>query len=600
MDREKNREATHSLTPDDRGITRRRFLGVLGAALAASCKPKRQPSVQPRVQHPHVAPAVQPTRNEDIPNTFQPAPGNERETMRYNDWPQSTLNPIERAEAEGRVREFIERLNRLDSEILRQFGIRSGIGDTRHYSMNELPPDPRFNPVRDIHDTLENLSMSEQARVRAMVSSSDVLASFERVSADIFSLKDTDSFWRVLTVFAKGNCEGRAFAAVAQYERAHSIKMVMPRDDFYYSARLKDYVPTGSNIYSQDIDPRNIPGRSTLFDNAQLDSLNAHPGWAGRRRQQQFRELAGNGAIVQLAKDADFTLAEYFSLIKAIIHNRELAPANVRENDSVIAQRLVTANRDFAETSLLDHETNAVIVFHGSDHEHWGDSVTIPGNHLGRSDDSWDKIAAAAGVSRSKVHRFGANPERRGPNPLPALYRAMSHSRGKTFVAFDTHGDSDYLQVDDRTPDMKLTPADLARSLLDRVRATQDPETLGQMTLCMEACYTYDFTHNLLQEMQSQWTADAASICTFANLTLPTIIIPVQEGSYAAHNFKAFRVLLKQLVGIRRDRGIKGERILKNVQPIGYREHDFTIFTSGTGKVTEIAQRDRSDDARLA
>lgn len=599
MDRERSSENNHSAEPDDRGITRRRFLGLLGATIVASCKQKQKASTQAQLPTRNT-PSVPAERTDDMPNTFQPAPLTEREHMRYADWQAANLTPSERREAERRVREFSGRLQALDAAIMQRWGIQRGLGDQRHYSIHELPPDPRFNPIRDIHDSLENLSLADQAQVRQMIAASGIFTAFQAISTDIFNLKDSDGFDQALQTFAKGNCEGIVLAAAANYARDHHRKMILSRDRFYYSARVKDYLPTGDDIYGQDIDPRNAPGMSEMFDQSKLTSLRDHPGWAGARRQRQFRELAANSAIAQLAKEADFTLAEYFSLIKATIHQQELNGRENSETDLAIASRLVTANREFAQKTLLDSQTNTVIVFHGSDHENWGGELRIPGHHIGRNDDSWSRIAVAAGVARGKIHRFGSDPERRGPSPLPGLYRAISRSHGKTFIAFDSHGLPEYLQVDDRAPEMKITPVDLARAFLDRVRATRDPSTLEQVTFFMEACYTYDFAHNVIQEMQRQWQSEQTPLCTFETLKLPTIIVPVQEGSYAAHNFKAFRVLTKQLVGIRSDGSIKGERILKNVQPISYREHDLTIFTSGSGKVTEIAQRGRSDNVRVA
>ncbi len=601
MERERNQEGDQVSDLSERGVTRRRFLGVLGAALVASCKPKKHPAApsnqRPRPQIATPAPIVQPA---EIPNTFQPAPAIERPYLRYGDWQGENMSLAEKAEAERRVAEFNARLQSLDQLIVRRWGIRYGLGDTHYYSVHELPPDPRYNPIRDIRDNLENLALTEQALVRQTVRESGIIEAFQAVSSDMFRLKDSASFDQALQVLAKGNCEGVALAAVSDYARAHRSRMILARDRFYYSARVRDYLPRGEDIYSQDIDPRNVPGLSQMFHERELAGLREHPGWAGARRQRQFRELAANDTIAELAKEADFTLAEYFSLIKAVIHQRERnVAAGNRETDVAIARRLVAAKRVFAAKRLLDSQTESVIVFHGSDHENWGGNRQIPGDHLGRDDDSWSRIAVAAGVHRNKLQHFGPNPERIGPSPLPNLYRAIRRSHGRTFIAFDSHGMPDYLEVDDRSPEVKITAADLARAFLDRVRTTQDPNTLEEVTFLMEACYTYDFAHNVIQEMQRQWEAEISSICPFANLKLPTIIVPVQEESYATHNFKAFRVLMKQLVGIRNDRGVTGKRILDNVEPISYREHDITFFSSGSGQVHEIAQAAQNREARV-
>ncbi len=528
-------------------MSRRAFLGTAAAAALAGCADKLPPTTPER------PPTRTPIRRPEQPGTPTDAVEFSEPHVEHwvadPDWVQ--FNP----EARQCVERFRGRLNVLEQELMEQFDIRP------------------------IHDKPGAMSLTQQDAARALLLSQDLIHELKGAAESIIKLADRDALGQALRVFALCGAQGQVYSTIklkaARCEPQQTINF--DRDPRYYATRLRDYSPNQTDTWSEDIDPRNKVAISATERNL----LTQYPGWAGRQHKRAFRALVADTQFLALAQSADLNLAEYYSLAKIVIKHRRPGQKPAIFDDLLEARKCLERRAVFAERILLNEDTEQMLVFHGRDRA---------GSLRGEEEGGWNEIGLAAGIAPEKIRNFGQLPTQNIRDTLNGFHRAIATSRGKTFLALEAHGHANgtRLEIDHRLPNLSLPPNDLAGSLLDRVRRTDDPRTLGELTLSLDSNFAYDFIQNLMAELKRQWHPTPTCPVRFEQLAMPTILATAQEPQEGDFGTTIRQSLQQQVLGIRRDGCISGKRILQNTQPDCYPKQDLNIFASNQGTATEF------------
>ncbi|MBP7005966.1 hypothetical protein KBB27_02490, partial [Patescibacteria group bacterium] len=448
---------------------------------------------------------------------------------------------------------------------------------------------------RHINDVLDEyrvrdsgeLPLVAQDALRTTLMESGIVEHVSGYADVLVGFHDQSRYEWALQIFERCSSHGLLYKAMQDSSVRRQVPVPIAHDGSYYAARVKDYLPVGTNVWSQDIDPRNKPD----IDSEQRQELEASPGWSGINRKRAFRLLANNQFIQRLSKQADLTVAEYFSLLKAVYHEhgREHrlshgAPATKTVEER--AAQMLVAREAFLNTMLVDHTTECAIVFYGRDRQRL---------HQGDEERGWQEVFDAVGVDQRCVQVFGTSPEHNVEDVRNRLYQAITRSRGNTFIAFDAHGAKNRLGIDDVSNETILYQG-LATALVDRLRQTRDAASLSEMTLCIEACYSYDFAQKLVEEIKKQWEAYPSKPFPVSALRgFPKIVTTVQEGAQATHRNKIVSLLTDYTRGVQEDRGLSGRRVLQVIQPIAYATQDMTVFASENNMEFAALRRAASD-----
>lgn len=440
-------------------------------------------------------------------------------------------------------------------------------------------------------------SLEMQSAVRAFLLQSSLPEKLSRIAPIIARSpsgrghEGRSLFQQTLQIFSSCNGEGLVYAAVRDAARAGYGDVHFARDFSYYSSRLRDYVPTKKDIWSQDIDPRNRP--DALEEDR--ERMRNDPAWSGKRRKEIFRTLATRPSLVERAQRDDLTLVEFFSLIKSIVHERGHLTEEERARTSIetTADELLAIRRELLHRKILGPETEHVILFYGDDHARnmvHGEAETV-----------WDGPLEAAGVRPERIEKISTSATRRNADALRNLHQSIASSRGKTFLSFKTHGATDKLMIDSERGSEHISDTLLAQALIARIQATRNPKTLEDMDIVVDACHSYEFRNNVIQRMEELWQRSPMRAYPFDQVGKPFFVTVVQEGSVGQGGSLISGVLdsNSQVGAIRKDGGLYVERLLKNIQPRVYEENDMTFFGAGRGR--EFAGRASSQrNARAA
>ncbi len=563
-------ERGKSTTPKPTQLSRRRFLGAAAALVGVSVDAKL--SQHDLLSQASLSPNVPPSPRPNIPER-QP---------NLDVYERSELSDPYRWQEDERRRQQDPRVWAEEESLLQQFGRQLDAFKQEYDTFFHLSSDQDSWGYK----RYATLSEREQVIASRRLEETDLLTTLQALTDLMVIHGGRDLFIKSLQVFSLGARQGCAFQALKESGRRLHISIREYHDEAYYASRVRDHLPEVEDIYSHDIDARNQDDSFHL----QEPEMMRHPGWTTRRKKTAFRELVADADVRQSAVDADMTIAEFFSCIKAMIHEIERIPLAQRTSRTrrTVMERILRAREDFLGASVIDQSTQQAIILYGnavqhSDMMHFGRD---PHHHRDEfNQQSWEYTLQAAGMSRSKIKTFGTTdaPHPRTARVRQQFFHAIATSRGKTFVATDSHGLAEELQIDDREPEAVIDYAGLADALIRRVEATQDPRTLLDLTLCIESCYSYDFTRNVVQAFSRQWQAISTRPFPFSGIKLPRIITTTQEQSPAHHREKLFGMLAQQARGISRDRAITGKRILQCAAPLAYVYNDFTFFQEGSG-----------------
>lgn len=384
-------------------------------------------------------------------------------------------------------------------------------------------------------------------------------------------------FEHTLQVFNECQCQGLIYAAIQRAAEIVGGQAHFERDAWYYGSRIRDYVPREKDMWSQDIDPRNKPG----IPEADRRRMKADPAWSGQRRKTLFRTLAQKPSLIERAQREDLTVVEFFSLIKAIVHERTRLSEEEKRHESLeqTAEKLLSDRRAELRRALLSPETETAIVFYGDDRRLMH----------GAADTHWDGPLEAAGVRPERIQKIGTSDTRNNRQALDDLKRAIGSSHGKTFLSFKTHGATNSLYIDNQRGTESISDRCIAEALLARIQTTRNPSTLKDMSIIVDACHSYEFRNNVIRCLEELWRTSPMRAYPFDRVAKPFFVTVVQEGSVGQGGSLICGGADAQFSGIQKDRALYVQRLLQNIQPRIYEENDMTFFGSGTGR--EFAER---------
>lgn len=459
-----------------------------------------------------------------------------------------------------RVDAFIERVNAFQASLQVRIGAPLGIEQA-------------------------SLPLTKQHEARALLLASTVPQELTRIASSLVKLGGTEeALGRVvakhlISSFATCNSQGLVYEALKRAIQEKGGQIAFRRAPTYYASRVKDFLPMSVELTYQDIDPRNREQASTR----DREEIHVNRGWSEETRARAFAQLALHPGIREFAKRDDLTLVEYISWLKAIHSEREVmaeraAPQRVTESVEVTAVRLLNMHRALMRTNILDAATQKVILLYGNDNDILH----------GIEETGWERIAQGVGIPRERIAKMATTPATSGEQLEERFLQTVRSSRGKTFIAVETHGSSITLTTDSRENHLsRITLSRFAKILLERVVSSRDPNTLEQVTVLFGSCYSYNFTRNFMSELQTAWETMGAGLnppIPFSHIKLPAVIAGSQRDSSTLNSATVEHILLPHLTGLSADRALTGERLLRNVQPNAYaKQCDLTFFAPGSG-----------------
>lgn len=439
-------------------------------------------------------------------------------------------------------------------------------------------------------DTGSGGSFDAQSQARAFLLQTDLPEQISHIAMILIRYPSTRGgeadmiYNRALQAFSSCHCQGLVYAALQKAARQHGGKVSFARyGGQYHASRLRDYIPTSDDIWSQDIDPRNWPH----IPASTRQNIERSPVWSGKKHKQIFRRFAERISIIEQAQQEDLTIVEYFSLIKSIIHERAVLTPDQRTQESIdeTVERLLEARRRMFERKVLSVQTEKVILFYGNDQRYMN----------GADDTGWNDVIEAVGLSEDRIERIGTSETRSNAvEERSKLKNAIISSRGKTFLAFKTHGANTSLVIDQSRGPENISDRFLAEALFSRLQATRNPRTLAEMDIVIDACNSYTFTKNVVRILRELWESSSFRALPFSRVHLPFIVTAVQEGANGQAGSMISSRLDLQFSGIQEEGAVYGRRLLQNVQPIIYEESDMTFFAAETG--TEFSRRSITEE----
>lgn len=436
-------------------------------------------------------------------------------------------------------------------------------------------------------DTEERLSLHERKTLSLFIE--QALAPLLSRALDLMVKGRLSTYiQRAVEIYTLGGRQGLVYTQLRAAARRHQLDVPLTsyRGDRYYATRVRDFCPSMQDLRLQDIDPRNTPGLPTEA----AAELRAHPGWSETHAINDFQHLFQQASLRGLATEHDLTLAECFSLLKAIIHEKRRSRTPL--SSEVHAQRFLQLRHAFCERRILDSTTENVLLFAGYDDEQ---DARGHRNHAGSEDRTWDQALVACGVLPGRIQHHGF---REGDDPelcKQSFLRAIRETRGITFISLDSHGHPERILVAGAA---RLTPTDVARALLGRLNAARSSDALENVTICVQACYSHDFSRNLYQALQ-HFREQARTDPTWNNapwlreFAFPLIVSSSQADAQSTHSFKLGPQLQARTVALSKDGGLMGMRILQDIQPKTYSAQDYTLFSAGDGREFAHTSRPR-------
>ncbi len=456
---------------------------------------------------------------------------------------------------------------------------------------------------------LSGRGMKDFDTIRANFLSTDFPGKLPHMFALAKQVGDAQLLKNLVGMLGNFSAQGLLFAEAKKQTGLplHEV-MEFKKNYYYYGAKLCDFSPAVEDIQDNDIDPRLNLVEGLPFSSMVEGDIEDYPGWADPERRQVFRDFVANEKIQTLAKQADLTMVEYFSLIKSVIDNREgfvispdvltklkevtlelfeekaTARPHVGQSDELAAQLLLEQRDLFIKKSFLGSHTKHFIQFTGYDKLENGQMLFNP--------QKWEDVARAAGVAEEAIVRVDAADEYDDSMKKKYILSQIGASSGDTFVSFAMHGikGGDGMMVNKFNKNFAFVSDEhIASALIDRVDATKDYQTLSQLTLCFDSCFSYNFSKNIIERMREIWkTKGYEAKVSFEKVSLPTIITVAQEGSPGIANHTYGELLQRQLGGIIKDGAVTGKRLSQVVQPIAYPMSDMTFFNGQQGKLLEF------------
>lgn len=452
--------------------------------------------------------------------------------------------------------------------------------------------------AEDTYGNYYERALTEQTLVREQFLSSPLREQLPEMIAFILKTKNDALLDDLYKKLAEINCQGLLYATLNKEGKYGSTKLCIAQPQLlfsHYAARTSDFLPSGKDIENDEIDPRFGQKDELITRN-----INEKPAWTSPRYLYFFRKLIDDPAIRKQLQAADITLAEAYSTIKAVVANLE---KNIPTSDDSAQQlsvetvtKLILEERElFSRRMILDKNTKNLICLNGFDASPNGPKFDAS---------AMNEVAAAAGVPQKNNKQIeGGDQEKSFEKIKEEMHQTIAQSNGKTLVYFNTHGSPLTLEVR-RDASFASKPQnfsidDIVDALFARIENTGDTNSLKDVTLVLDSCFSYDFAYNVIKKMRFNYDigdTDGPSYqekigVMFGELTMPTIICASQKGSFTWDRSSINQILHQFKEGIKKDGGLIGERLLSSAQPVMYHNNDLTVLMGRKGGVLEIAVR---------
>ncbi len=417
-------------------------------------------------------------------------------------------------------------------------------------------------------------SIQDEATIRKAMLASELPHVVKRIVKNMDPKLKEDHFDHIGDLLSIVNCEGLLLQAYMQ--RFHHLPE--HNSSRYFGVRAKDYLPLGADVTDEQIDPR-VQKKDNAF--AKL-SITEYPAWTTPERKLAFRALLNDESVRRHITAADLTLSETFSLLKATIAHQERFKE--KKSPEEVVQYLLKEREGFAKQRILGPDTETFIAFGGDDR--YQQYVLEDQNRNNFYPKRWRTIAEAAHVPEKAIRVIDATESIPAEKVKDNLIRAIQTSKGRTVLAFDTHGERERLMISLGSVSEKsveLSVGELVDALASRATSSRNTDDLKNVTIILDSCYGYNFTRELEKDFQI-----AYNYVTH----MPQVITIAHEGALGWIGHSMSDVLLTQVKGLEKDGGLYGQRLLEYVQPLVYRENDLTFFIPKGKELLEIGKRD--------
>lgn len=413
--------------------------------------------------------------------------------------------------------------------------------------------------------------------------------------------KDRQTLYAAMKQF---NALGIYYAYISQAQenpdRDEFEKRVGWKDDKFH-VRTSDYIPFEQGYAYPHRDRREaIDIRNRGSKDTDLQQLKEDPGLNQKEHYFAFCEMVHDDEIRDLFEKEDTSIAEMYSILKAVIKKQEAEDApvltlvehegNFRDYKFTDKKRTV----ELVKEMLKYRKRMKRVVFVGKDTKHLiGFSHAVEkGDSFNKTMPLLEKIAKRKG-DPDVVHLQPQNTrdaaETEGNKAL--LRFNIQESSGETLILLETHGLKQRAKVG---ADTSYTVEELAEDLVKRIQKQKDGKTLGSVRIINDSCYSTDFSANLTIKINER--LDALQISK-KDIRLPTIVTTAQTSSLARADI--FSEALKKYGHIiRREGKITGELLMRYIQPELYRYEDMAFFMDTLRKHGLIEIGDADNDNR--
>ncbi|EKD43780.1 MAG: hypothetical protein ACD_72C00120G0001, partial [uncultured bacterium] len=420
----------------------------------------------------------------------------------------------------------------------------------------------------------ESRSMTEKDLVRKMMLESGMPKKIERLFLQIAKIPNyVGRLTNIYEYLKDANCHGLflTYANKAGLTRAQigfSIDTNVPN---FYSIHTKDFLPSAKNVSAGDMDSRQNPHPEISLSEEiaayiVADLINKFPAWSSKEKKAKFLEIINDPKIRKIAEAHDMTIAEFYSLIKATVSYEEEHGAG--EGREAIVKRIISEQQSFHQREILGPNTAKLI--------------TIAGDH-GFSNNETCAVASAVGIADNRVVKFTVEKDSDCAKITQGFLKSISDCPERTTIFVNAHGQMDHIHLS-RHDNGDIPIEIVAKTLIDKVIISKNPEILGSMTFVFDNCLSYNFAKALVKAMKKIHDGlTDNNLVDFSKIKMPTIITAAHEASpsYIGHSIN--NSLKSQIGGIRKERAVTGRRLAQEVQPDIYRDSDLTIFSGQNG-----------------
>lgn len=419
----------------------------------------------------------------------------------------------------------------------------------------------------------------------------------------------TKSFARSIgEVMALADCYGLYYQHLRQ--KGEYKKSIKKMDDEHYAVRASDFLPTADEIAPEEIDPRIGNKEEALIE----QNIKDNEAWTSPKRQEAFKKVLDDREVRTLFEHSDCTLAETYSLIKAVVTQESLMTGSHVSTKERL-KKLLTEREEMKKRVFMGKELDQLVIYNfvpktaneaQFDKKHLLDEFALSTmrrtvNGVSETDDQIKKRVTRIESSDPTTQEASG----RIMSPTTRTRDAIRDSRGKTAVYFNNHGGKDRQYTES---DEQVSAGNIAHELLARLEATKDPTTLKDMNIVFLSCFSYDFTKKVEKIMKNYYQQEKfpdpknPSVAIsyeeffqvpFDHIPLPTIVTIAQEGSYGYGTM--LTSLERNKIAIEKEGKLTGAMLMRRIQTEYYPDADMAFFSGRKGGLIEVGVKDVVD-----